>query len=330
MTLRVGLAGLGSMGRNHARVLRSLSGVELVGIADEQGDPYKAAVGIPVMSSLSELIDLNVDYVVIALPTELHESAAMELVEARIPMLIEKPIAADVAGAQRIVDAFGEASVLAAVGHIERYNPALAECRRRLERGDLGELYQVATRRQGPFPSRIGDTGVAADLGTHDFDLTPWVTQQPYVQIAAQTANRSGRPDEDLLAATGLLANGIVTNHLVNWLSPLKERIVVVTGETGAFVADTLSADLTFHANGQAREGWEAMAVFMGVSMGDVTRFAFEKPEPLVCEHVAFRDAVNGDASKIVTLADGLHAVEIAQAVLESARSGESVKLKQS
>ena len=88
------------------------------------------------------------------------------------------------------------------------------------------------------------------DLATHDIDLTAWVIQQPYRSVVRPDRHRSGRPHEDLVAVVAQLADGTVTNHLVNWLSPLKERVTVVTGERGAFVADTLTADLTFYANG--------------------------------------------------------------------------------
>ena len=137
------------------------------------------------------------------------------------------------------------------MGHIERFNPALQELRRRLEEGELGDIYQIATRRQGPFPARIADVGVVKDLA-HARHRPHGVAraESPYVSISARTTTRSGRPHEDMVSATGLLANGAITNHLVNWLSPMKERITVVTGERGAYVADTISADLTFYANG--------------------------------------------------------------------------------
>ena len=121
--------------------------------------------------------------------------------------------------------------MVGAVGHIERYNPALQSLRERMANGDLGDIYQIATRRQGPFPARIADVGVVKDLATHDIDLTAWLAQSEYVSVAAQVALRSGRPHEDMVAATGKLANGTITNHLVNWLSPMKERVTVVTGE---------------------------------------------------------------------------------------------------
>ena len=107
---------------------------------------------------------------------------------------------------------------------------------------------------------------------------------------------------EDLASVTGLLTVGIVTSHLVNWLSPLKERKTVVTGEAGAFVVDTLIADLMSYANGLARTDWESVSQFRGLSEGDVTRFAFAKSEPLHSAHEAFRDAVLGKPADIVTL----------------------------
>src|SRR4029434_5949250 len=109
------------------------------------------------------------------------------------------PLAPDLAGAQRLVDAFEMRGLIGAVGHIERYNPALQGLRRRLEAGELGDVYQVATRRQGPSPPRIGDVGVVKDLATHDIDLTAWVTGQPFWTVSARTAFKSGRRHEDLV-----------------------------------------------------------------------------------------------------------------------------------
>jgi UDP-N-acetylglucosamine 3-dehydrogenase len=186
----------------------------------------------------------------------------------------------------------------------------------------------VATRRQGPFPNRIADVGVVKDLATHDLDLTGWVTGTKYKSVAAKTAHRSGRPHEDLVTVLGELDSGVIANHLVNWLSPLKERVSIVTGERGCFVADTLTADLTYFANGSTRTEWDAVSAFRGVSEGDVTRYAIPKREPLAVEHETFRDAVDGkqDAG-IVTLRQGLRAVMVAEAVLDSARSGRTFPL---
>ena len=103
-----------------------------------------------------------------------------------------------------------------------------------------------------------------------------------------------------------------MVNHLVNWLSPLKERSTVITGDRGCFVADTLTADLTFYANGAIDTEWEALRAFRGVAEGDMVRYAIPKREPLLVEHERFRDAVEGKQTDIVTLRQGLRTVEVA------------------
>lgn len=324
--LRAGLIGLGAMGRNHARVLSNLDGVELVGVMDPAGDPH-GSVPAPIVPTLAELVALGLDYAVVACPTALHEEVGLELAAHDICVLVEKPLAPSVAAARRLVDAFETRGLVAGVGHIERYNPALQNLRIRLEAGELGEVYQVVTRRQGPFPHRIADVGVVMDLATHDIDLTSWVTGREYVSVTAHTVSRSGRPHEDMVAAVGQLSDGTMVNHLVNWLSPLKERSTVVTGDRGCFVADTLTADLTFYANGAIDTEWEALRAFRGVAEGDMIRYAIPKREPLLVEHERFRDAVEGKEDHIVTLRQGLRTVEVAGAVLASAKGGTTVTL---
>lgn len=323
--LRAGLLGVGMMGRHHARVLREIDGVELVAIADPGGDPHGVAGDLTVLPDIESLIAAGIDIAVVAVPTRFHEDAAIKLAAAGVHTLVEKPIAESVEAGQRMVEAFEAAGLVGAVGHIERFNPALQQLRKRIEAGDLGEVFQIATRRQGPFPSRIADVGVGKDLGSHDIDLTAWVAQSTYATVFAQTALKSGREYEDMIIASGRLANGIIVNHVVNWLSPMKERITIVTGETGTFVADTSTGDLTLFANGTFPLEWESVTAFRGVSEGDVTRFAFPKREPLRVEHEAFRDAVLGLPSEIVTMQQGQRTLAVVEGVIESARTGQSV-----
>jgi UDP-N-acetylglucosamine 3-dehydrogenase len=319
------------MGRNHCRLLRDLEEVELVGVCDPAGDPARLAGDVPVFPDVSELLALGLDLCVVAAPTAAHEEIALQLADAGVPTLIEKPLAADVRTAERIVDRFASRGIVGAVGHVERFNPALRELRRRLEDGQLGEVYQVATRRQGPFPARIADVGVVFDLASHDLDLASWVAERRFVTVSAQMAHRSGRAHEDLVAVVGMLEHGLVTNHLVNWLTPFKERVTVVTGDQGTFVADTLSADLTFHRNGSVPSEWDTMAVFRGVSEGDTLRYAIPKPEPLRSELLGFIDAIRGvEGADRVTLEEGLHVVRVAEAVLTAATTAQVVGVDRS
>ncbi|SDH35240.1 Predicted dehydrogenase [Arthrobacter subterraneus] len=323
--LRVGLIGLGMMGRHHARVVRELEGVQLVAVADAFGDPHGVAGDLPLCGSVDELISQGIDMAVCAVPTGLHEEVGLALAAAGVHTMVEKPIASTIEGGVKLAEAFEAAGLVGAVGHIERFNPALQSLRSRIENGDLGDVYQVATRRQGPFPSRIADVGVVKDLGTHDIDLTSWLAQSPYRSVSARTSTRSGRPHEDMVTASCQLANGVITSHLVNWLSPMKERLTVVTGEKGAFVADTLTADLTFYENGTINTEWEAVSNFRGVSEGNITRLALTKREPLKAEHEAFRDAVRGERNDVVTMREGLNTLRVAEAMIDSARTGQMV-----
>ncbi|MBN9606118.1 MAG: Gfo/Idh/MocA family oxidoreductase [Actinomycetales bacterium] len=311
--LRAGLVGVGVMGRNHARVLSHLDGVEFVGISDPSPTLPSELEGAPVVRDLGELIDVGVDYAVVAAPTVFHMEIGRQLAEAGIHALIEKPVASTAEESRALRDLFAQKGLVGGVGHIERYNPALQAARQRIEDGLLGEIYQIATRRQGPFPGRIADVGVIKDLASHDIDLTAWVARQEFVSVNARTAFQSGRPHEDMVLAVGTLSGGTITSHIVNWLTPFKERVTVITGENGVLVADTLSADLTYFENGRIQVAWDP-GEFRGVSEGDSTRFALDRKEPLLAEHEAFRDSVLvGEPRGVVTLDEGARVVEIAE-----------------
>lgn len=311
--LRAGVLGLGMMGKHHCRVLNALEGVDFVGVYDPAEGVPPSIENRPVTKELDEFL-ARVDYAVIATPTIYHLDMGRKLAEHGVHALIEKPVAHSVEASRELVSLFNEAGLIGGVGHIERFNPALQSMRTRLEDGMLGDIYQIATRRQGPFPGRISDVGVIKDLATHDIDLTTWVSQQHYINVNARIAHRSGRPHEDMLVAIGTLSKGAIASHTVNWLTPFKERTTIVTGEKGALVADTLTADLTYFENAVGVSSWTGVSTFRGMSEGDVTRFALDKKEPLLAEHEAFRDAVlSGDLGKIVTLEQGADVVEIAE-----------------
>jgi UDP-N-acetylglucosamine 3-dehydrogenase len=317
MTLRAGVIGLGVMGRHHSRVLNNLDGVDFIGVYDPAPGVGPEIEGKPVIADLEQFLEMGVDYCVVAAPTIYHLELGRALAERGIHALIEKPVASTTEAAAELRDLFTTAGLIGGVGHIERYNPALQSARQRIQDGLIGDIYQVATRRQGPFPGRIADVGVVKDLASHDIDLTAWVTQQSYVSVNARTTHRSGREHEDMVLAVGTLSGGAIVSHTVNWLTPFKERLTVVTGEKGVLIADTLSADLTHYQNSAAEDIWEARTAFRGVSEGDVTRFALVRKEPLVAEHEAFRDSVlAGKPLGIVTLAEGTNVVRIAEGLV--------------
>ena len=325
--VRMGLIGLGSMGRHHARVIREVEGMDLVAVADPHGDRHGVAGALEVLPDVASLVAAGIDAAMVAVPTYLHEEVALALAAAGVHAMIEKPIAHTAEAGQRVARAFTEAGLVGCVGYVERCNPALLAMRARIEAGELGEVYQITTSRQGPFPARIADVGVVKDLATHDIDLAAWIAQSPYTTVSAQTTHRSGREHEDMVVAVGRLANGIIVNHVVNWLSPVKIRQTVAIGAKGAFVADTLTGDLTFVANGDVTSQWERARQFRGVSEGDAIRYAIPKREPLRVEQENFRDRLRGLPSEAVSMDEGVHTLRVVEAVLAAARSGQSVTL---
>lgn len=319
--MRFGLIGLGMMGRHHARILIESDEVEFVGACDPSGDRHNAMRTGRLFSKVEDLLDEGIDASIIAVPTAHHLETALQMVEHGVHTLVEKPLAESVPAAEEIRDAFASRGILGAVGHVERFNSALQELKRRLEAGELGRVISIATERVGPFPNRIQDVGVVKDLATHDIDIVTWIGGADFSDVSGQLAHKMGRPHEDLVVATGRLANDVVASINVNWLTPVKRRSVSVLGEKGSFVADLLSGDLTFYANAEVDSEWDRLAQFKGVSEGDMIRYAFPKKEPLAVEQAAFREAIaNGAAEGVVTLDEGVRILEVAEQIM----SGES------
>ena len=326
--MRGAVLGLGMIGRHHARLLQSTPQVAFAGAVDPAGDIH-GAVSDPalVFSSVAELLAGGpLDFAIIAVPTEEHVAAVREVTAAGASVLVEKPIAASAAAGRELIEIVEEAGVHGAVGHVERCNPALIELRSRVNDGQLGELFLIATERVGPFPDRIRDVGVVKDLATHDLDLVRWLGGAPIASLAGPTQDRMGRPHEDLVLISGALTSGVSFNSIVDWLSPTKVRRTRVLGERGMLVADTLTADLTFYENGSVGSEWGATQSLRGVSEGDVTRYALARREPLRVQLDRFLDLLGGSAdSQVVSLAEALETIASAEAVLESAASGITV-----
>jgi predicted dehydrogenase len=325
--LRGAVVGLGMMGRHHARILQTSGVVAFAGAVDPEGDRHGAVADqAAVFPTIRMLLEHGrPDLAIVAVPTEDHLAAAVELAEAGVHVLVEKPLAESPERARALVDAIRTAGVHGAVGLVERCNPALIELRRRVIGGQLGQVFHVATERLGPFPARIRDVGVVKDLATHDLDLVGWLGGG-VTTLSAQTQHRMNRPHEDLVNVVGRLEGGATFTTMVDWLSPTKVRQTRVLGERGMLVADTLTADLTFYANGEVTSDWDSMRSLRGVSEGDVTRYALSRREPLLAELEGFVALIRGEADpQAVTLEEGLAVVDLAEAVLRSAQSQETV-----
>ena len=328
--LRVGLAGLGSMGRNHLRVLTARGDIRLAAVAD----PVEAALASATSTTgaqgfaepLAMIAEADLDAVVIAAPTTAHVPLALAAIERRIAVLVEKPLAATIGEAQRIVVAAREAGVPVQVGHVERFNPAVLELGRLIEDGWLSSVYSIASRRAGPFPARIRDVGVTVDLATHDVDILSWIAGERPSRVYAETAQRIHATNEDLLFGLLHFPSGATGMLDVNWLTPAKRRQLIVVGEEGMFELDYLTQRLTF-TRATDTTNPRLIGGYAPTFEGEVVELPVTSTEPLAGEIEAFVSIVRNGGRPVVDAEDGLWAVAIATSLLDAAADGRTVDL---
>jgi len=180
--LRVGVVGVGYLGKHHARILSSMPGVELVGVVDtnmKRATEVAADHGGRPMLDVREL-DGRVDAVTIAVPTEKHLEIARPFLAAGLPVLVEKPMAASLAEADEMIAAAAKADTRLAVGHTERFNPAVAVAREHLTDPRFIEVHRL-----GVFPERSLDIDVVFDVMIHDLDVILSVVKSDVTSIDA-------------------------------------------------------------------------------------------------------------------------------------------------
>jgi len=328
--IRVGLAGLGSMGRNHLRILSSIPGASLVAVADPVVETVAAATAGSQVRGFDDPLEMiasaDLDAVVIAAPTTAHVDLAHAAIERGIAVLVEKPLAASVADARGIVDAAALAGIPVQVGHVERFNPAVLELGRLLEAGWLSTVYAIMSRRAGPFPARIRDVGVTVDLATHDVDILSWIAGERPIRVYAEVAQRLHATHEDLLFGLLHFPSGATGMLDVNWLTPAKRRQLSVIGEEGMFELDYLTQRLTFTRTDIAHP--KAIRGFAQTFTGDVAELPVVNAEPLAAEIDAFLGVVRSGGRPVVSGEDGLWAVIIANALLEAAAERHPIDLR--
>jgi predicted dehydrogenase len=327
--MRVGVIGLGAMGRQHVRVYDDMDDVELVAVADANPATLERILhktrAHGYLDYREMLASEKLDAVSVVVPTSNHFEVAMDVLDYGLHLLIEKPLAANSAEGIQIIERAERAGVVLAVGHIERLNPAVVELRRQVESGQLGQLFQIKARRAGPFPERIKDVGVAIDLATHDLDLMLQVASPNIERIYGETTRNIHTLHEDMLLALIRFEGGSVGTLDVNWLTPTKVRDLTLIGSRGMFVVDYLRQELVFAENGSVLNEWDHLSMLNGVSEGRVVRLVTRPVEPLQAELSAFVDAVRRGISPPVSGRDGLMALAVAEAILASASCGRAM-----
>jgi UDP-N-acetylglucosamine 3-dehydrogenase len=334
-TLRAGVIGLGAMGMNHARVYAEIEGVELAAVADPASERRRLAARPTLAGSVRAYPDYRemlaaeqLDLLSVAVPTGLHREVALAALERRVATLVEKPIAADLEDGRAIVRAAQATGCQLMVGHVERFNPAVQELKRRLDAGHLGRVFLARAERVGPFPQRTRDVGVVLDLATHDIDILRFLLGCEVERVYAETATGLRTEHEDLLSAVMRFRGGVVGLLEVNWLTPAKVRRLALVGEKGMFVVDYLTQELLFYERQSVGAAWPSLAALTGGGEGVMTRIPVQKQEPLRAELEAFVESVARGSPAPIPAEDALAAVEVAACLAESGRTGQVVPMK--
>ena len=302
--MRIGVVGVGVMGYNHARVLAEMPGVSLVGVADpddKQADFVERSLGCAAVADVGDLIALGVDALSIAAPTHLHRSIALTAIGHGIHVLVEKPIASTVEEGREIITAARRAGVTLMVGHVERFNPAVAAIKQAISGEDI---LSIGITRVGPFPPRMSNVGVVIDLAVHDIDLIRWFTESEIAEVQPQLSSAVAER-EDIALLQFRTASGVLAHINTNWLTPFKARNVTVATRGKYVMGDLLTRQVT-ECFGFKPDGSYSMR-----------HLPVGHDEPLRAELIAFLHAVRTGATPAVTGNEGVASLEIAIRCLE-------------
>lgn len=311
--MRAGVIGVGSMGQHHARIYSQMNDVELVGVVDvnkEAANLIAKKYHTTAYTEVEKLLRQNLDAVSVVVPTTLHRDITLKALEHGTHVLVEKPISNTLETAGEMINAARDAGLTLAVGHIERFNPAVIRLKEIIEAGTLGKIVSISAKRVGPYNPRIRDVGIIMDLGVHDIDVISHLYDQR-INAVYTIAGRDIHAFEDhatiMLKCDSNLSGMIETN----WLTPHKIRTLSVIGLEGVAYLDYLKQSVELHD-----EQW-------------IRRAKIEEREPLLNEIECFIDTISGRGNYICTGEDGLHALEVSLAAIESYQTDRIINIPQ-
>ena len=328
--ISVAVVGLG-FGANHARVIEELPGARLAALVDNE--LQRLAAVLPASQAdrfadaLTMLDSVHPDAVIVALPAGLHLQAGLQAISAGSAVLIEKPLATTFFEARVLVDSAKEKGVPLMAGHIERFNPALQELRRRVQAGEVGRVISLSARRMGAIRYPPRDVNVIHDSAVHDIDAMRWVLGSEVTRVYAAARSGLRMPVEDSVSGVLHFESGPMASIEVSWLSARRVRDLAVIGETGMFVLRYAGQTLDYYKTPPRSGPLQGWSLASTPEEGAAVSIPIEPREQLVLELSAFVDALRTGAPMPVSGEDGLAAVAIADAMTLAARTGEAVDL---
>ena len=292
---RLGVVGVGAMGQNHVRVYNEIEDAELVGIADVRERRLKEIANqnkTKAFTDYKELLNEDLDAVSIVVPTSLHKKVALDFIREGVNCLVEKPIASNVEDAKEIIKEAEMNNVKLAIGHIERFNPAVTKLKEIIENRVLGKVLLISTRRVSPFVSRITDVGIIVDSATHDIDVVRYLVGKEPINVFAKSGRVENKKGDHAIV---LLDFGDVSASIeVNWFTPHVVRSLVATGTEGIAYLDYLKQEVEVY-----NSEWKMTP-------------KIERKEPLKIELEHFLESVKENKDPLVNGYEGLKVLVIA------------------
>jgi UDP-N-acetylglucosamine 3-dehydrogenase len=311
--LRVAVIGTGFWGRNHARVYRELAETELLAICDIDAERAKSVAkqfgAKPYTNAARMLRNKDIEAVSICTWSTSLAKEAIRAAEAGKHVLVEKPMAAHVKQAEKLVETAKRKRVHLTVGFIMRFIPGLQHIKKAVETKEIGELVCATAKRVSQWPERIGDVGVVKDTAIHDIDVILYLFNEDPIAVYAKTGTMRHKKFEDYAQIMLTFERGKSAFIESNWLTPYKTRVLVATGSEAIMTLDYITQELTVE---DAK-----------VSMRP--RYPIQEPLKLELQH--FANCITKKEKPLITGLDGLRALRIAQAALKSSATGKIVKL---
>jgi predicted dehydrogenase len=303
---KVGVIGLGSMGKIHLRNYCEMPDVQVVGVMDVAQanlDDARQRFGVPGFATLAELLAQKPEAVSISVPTVLHYEVALEVIGHGVALLVEKPLAATAEQGRKLVEAAKAKGVPLMVGHIERFNPAVQKVKELA--GD--DLISLSIERVGPFPVRIQDVGVIRDLGSHDIDLLRYLTGSDFASVSGVFSTSQGR-HEDSALITAKMQNGVLSHITTNWVTPFRSRKIRAACKSRFIEANLMTQEVREYSPFSDKEKTYAVREWPAVHR-----------EQMREELTQFLRAVREKTPPPITGEDGLAVLEIIERIFAGA-----------
>ncbi|MCH7921558.1 MAG: Gfo/Idh/MocA family oxidoreductase [Nitrospinae bacterium] len=310
--VRAGVVGTGHMGRYHVAVYSGFADVELAGIVDTNEELVRGLAAQYNTTPYTDYRELfgRVDLVSIAVPTSLHHSVAKEFLRNGMHVLLEKPITKDLEQAHELFAVAAEHEVVLHIGHVERFNGAVQELKKIVEKPIL-----IEARRLGPFRPRIEDDGVVLDLMIHDIDIILGLVAEPIAHLAAHGVSVFS-PHEDVANVQMTFEGGCVATLTASRATQHKVRTMAVTQQDAYVFLNFTDQDIHIHRQAstehlltreQLRYKQESL----------VERVFVYKDNPLKSEIRHLIDCALDGAKRAVSVEDELKSLTVALEVLE-------------